>query len=67
MIVWDQSYLYSSRWPSARPDAIVREKDYERVAKSVKPSDIAKQLTTRVPWERGLHQNYTGNRLFYSC
>ncbi|KIJ40737.1 hypothetical protein M422DRAFT_32162 [Sphaerobolus stellatus SS14] len=57
-----QSDFYMCRsywWPSARPDAIVREKDYERVAKSVKPSDIAKQLTTRVPWERGLHQNYT--------
>ena len=48
------------RWPSARPDAIVTEDEYYRVKRSILPSNIAKALTKRVPWERGLHQNYTG-------
>ncbi|KAF9002771.1 hypothetical protein BDQ17DRAFT_1242961 [Cyathus striatus] len=58
-----QSDFYMCRsywWPSARPDAIVTEDEYKRIAKSFKPADIAKKLTKRVPWERGIHQNYTG-------
>src|ERR1700733_7120538 len=49
------------RWPSARPDAIVTEEEYYRVKRSILPSNIAKALTKRVPWERGLQQNYTGS------
>lgn len=52
--------LFSYRWPSARPDTIVTEEVYNTVAQSVVPAQIAKRLTDRVPWERGLHQNYTG-------
>jgi len=54
------SVFTALRWPSVRPDTIVTEAEYDRVAKSVKPEEIAKLLTHRVPWERGLHQNYTG-------
>ncbi|KAF9483975.1 hypothetical protein BDN70DRAFT_954169 [Pholiota conissans] len=58
-----QSDFYMCRsywWPSARPDAIVSEVDYKRLQKAFQPSDLAKGLTKRVPWERGIHQNYTG-------
>jgi hypothetical protein len=48
------------RWPSARPDSIVPEAEYKAAMKSFRPADVAKALTTRVPWERGIHQNYTG-------
>jgi hypothetical protein len=57
-----QSDFYMCRsywWPSARPDAIVSEVDYNRLQKAFQPSDLAKGLTKRVPWERGIHQNYT--------
>jgi hypothetical protein len=57
-----QSDFYMCRsywWPSARPDTIVTEEVYNTVAQSVVPMQIAKRLTDRVPWERGLHQNYT--------
>lgn len=50
----------NTRWPSARPDAIVPEVEYERARQSVVPAKVAKALNKRVPWERGLHQNYTG-------
>jgi hypothetical protein len=55
------------RWPSARPDSIVTEAEYIRVAKSVRPADVSKMLTSRVPWERGIHQNYTGTFLYSWC
>jgi len=52
------------RWPYARLDAIVTEDENHRVKRSVLPSNIAKALTNRVPWVRGLPQNYTGGKIF---
>ena len=54
------SFLPFFRWPSARPDAIVTEETYNIVSQSVIKANIAKKLTDRVPWERGLRVNYTG-------
>jgi hypothetical protein len=57
-----QSDFYMCRsywWPSARPDTIVTEKSYLNATKSVAKEDVAKSLNNRVPWERGIHQNYT--------
>uniref|UniRef100_A0A8H8CET3 Iminophenyl-pyruvate dimer synthase domain-containing protein n=1 Tax=Psilocybe cubensis TaxID=181762 RepID=A0A8H8CET3_PSICU len=57
-----QSDFYMCRsywWPSARPDTVVTEEDYNIVSQSVTPANIAKKLNDRKPWERGLHQNYT--------
>jgi hypothetical protein len=57
-----QSDFYMCRsywWPSVRPDSIVTEETYNIVSQSVIKANIAQRLTDRVPWERGLHQNYT--------
>ena len=53
------------RWPSARPDAIATEETYKIVSQSVVAANVAKKMTDRVPWERGLHQNYTGIVVFH--
>jgi hypothetical protein len=55
-----------TRWPSARPDTIVTEETYNIVSQSVVKSNIAQKLTDRVPWERGLHQNHTGEGTIFS-
>jgi hypothetical protein len=51
-----------SRWPSVRPDTIVEESVYNHQKHKLKSRGKVdpKSLTVRVPWERGLHQNYTG-------
>ncbi|KAJ7777889.1 ferritin-like-domain-containing protein [Mycena maculata] len=61
-------------WPSARPDAILSQKvlsdvttqyGWDAVLKALnlsqkkEPSPPADALANHVPWERGIHQNYT--------
>ena len=50
----DFSECNTNWWPTARPDDVVSEEELARVASSYAKGSLARDLSVRVPWARGI-------------